>query len=184
MPLVCEVEPLAGADFFFYRFAGFEGEEGGIADEDGGVCLLQHGDGVGCGGEEGGLGVVEFAEQDFGVGEGTAGGGVGGDGADGAEGVRRFRVGRFNDELDGADFVERGDGAAGDDGEIGREGGDGDEAEICAGGEEFVGAERGLGVVEDVVVGEMFGEGWVFEVPHEGSGVEEVDGGDAEPGEW
>ncbi len=67
--------------------AGFEGEEGGVADEDGGVGLLQHRDGVGCGGEEGGVGVEEFAEEDFGVGEGTAGGGVGGDGSYGAEGV-------------------------------------------------------------------------------------------------
>ena len=49
--------------------------------------------------------------------------------------------GRFDDELDGADFVERSDGAAGDDGEIGGEGGDGDEAEVGAGGEELVGAE-------------------------------------------
>src|SRR5260370_41868152 len=176
--------PLAGADFVFYRFAGFEGEEGGIADEDGGVCLLQHGDGVGCGGEEGGVGVVEFAEQDFGVGEGAAGGGVGGDGADGAEGVRRFRVGRFNDELDGADFVERGDGTAGDDGEIGREGGDGDEAEICAGGEEFVGAERRLSVVESVALGERGGEWRGVPGPPAGGGGWVEGGGARAGGEW
>ena len=76
--------------------------------------------------------------------------------------------------------VERGDGAAGDDGELGGERCDGDEAEVGAAGEEFVGAERGLGVVEGVALGELGGEGRVFEVPHEGSGVEEVDGGDAD----
>ncbi len=49
--------------------------------------MLQHGDGIGWGGEEGGASVEELAEEDFGVGEGAAGGGVGGDGADGCEGV-------------------------------------------------------------------------------------------------
>ena len=78
---------IARADGFFDGFAGFEGEEGRVADEDGGVCLLQHGDGVGCGGEEGGVGVEEFAEEDFCVGEGAAGGGVGGDGSYGSERV-------------------------------------------------------------------------------------------------
>jgi len=179
VPLVGEVVPYAGADRGFDLFAGFEGEEGGIADEDGGVGVLEHGDGVGRGREEGGVGAEEFAEEDFGVGERAARGGVGCDGADRAEGV-----GRFDDELDGADFVERGDGAAWDDGEIGREGGDGDEAEVGSGGEELVGAECGLGVVEAVALGESGGERRVLEVPHEGSGVEEVDGGDAEPGEW
>ena len=81
MPLVGEVVPLAWADRGFDWFAGFEGEEGRIADEDCGVGLLQHRDGVGCGGNEGGVGVEEFAEEDFGVGERTAGGGVGGDGS-------------------------------------------------------------------------------------------------------
>jgi hypothetical protein len=39
-----------------------------------------------------------------------------------------------------------------------------------------------LGVVDVVVRGEGGAAGWVFEVPHEGRGVEEVDGGDAEAG--
>ena len=86
----------------------------------------------------------------------------------------------FDDELDGADFVERGDGAAGDDGEVRGEGGDGDEAEVGAGGEEFGGAEGGLGVVEGVALGEFCGEGRVLEVPHERRGVEEVNGGYAD----
>ena len=88
--------------------------------------------------------------------------------------------GVLDDELDGADFVEGGYGAAGDDGEVGGEGGDGDEAEVGAAGEEFVGAERGLGVVEGVALGECGGEGRVLEVPHERRGVEEVDGGYAD----
>ncbi len=101
LPLVGKVEPLAGADELFDLSAGFESQEGGIAYEDRGVGVVEHRDGVGCGGEEGGVGVEEFAEEDFGVGEGTAGGGVGGDGLYRAEGV-----GFFNDELDGADAVE------------------------------------------------------------------------------
>jgi hypothetical protein len=44
----------------------------------------------------------------------------------------------FDDELNGADAVERRDGAAGDDGELGRERGDGDEAEVGAAREDLV----------------------------------------------
>ena len=44
-PLVGEVEPVAGADGCFDLLAGLKGEEGGVADEDGGVGLLQHGEG-------------------------------------------------------------------------------------------------------------------------------------------
>jgi hypothetical protein len=179
MPLVCEVIPYAGADDGFDLFTGLEGKESGIADEDRGVGVFEHRDGIGCGGEKGGASVKEFAEEDFGVGERTAGGGVGGDGSYCLEGVREF-----DDELDGADFVERGDGAAGDDGEIGGEGSDGDETEVGASDEELIGAERGLSVMQGVALGESGGKGWVFEVPHEGSGVEEVDGGDAEPMGW
>ena len=36
--------------------------------------------------------------------------------------------------------------------------------------------------MEVVALGEGGVKGWVFEVPHEGRGVEEVDGGDAEAG--
>ena len=147
-PLVCEVVPGAGAGLGFDGGAVFDGHESGVADEDGGVGLVEHGDGVGGGGDEGGLGVEELAEEDLRVGEGAAGGGVGGDGLDGAEGVRVF-----DDELDGADVVKGGDDAAGDDGEVWREGGDGDETEVGAAGEKFVGAEGGLGVVEGVALG-------------------------------
>ena len=61
----------------------------------------------------------EFAEEDLRVGEGTAGGGVGGDGADLGEGVCGIfgGAGLLDDEQDGADVVQRGNGAAGDDGE-------------------------------------------------------------------
>jgi len=38
--------------------------------------------------------------------------------------------------------------------------------------------------VQGVALGEFVGEGRVLEVPHEGSGVEKVDGGDAEFGGW
>jgi hypothetical protein len=178
-PLMGQVEPLTRADVGFDVLAGFECEESGIADEDGRVCVLQHGDWVGCGGYKGGLGVVEFTEEDLGVGEGTAGGGIGGNGFYSVEGVWGF-----DDELDGTDFVERGDGAAGDDGEFGREGCDGDEAEVRAGGEEFVCTARWKCVVEGVALDEFGGERRVFEVPHEGSGIEEVDGGDAERSDW
>ena len=127
-PFVSEVEPLTGADGFFDGFPGFEGEQSRIADEDGRVGLLQHGDGVGRGGEERGMSLEKFAEENFGVGERAARGGVGGD---------RFycgeRVWGFDDELDGADFIERRDGAAGDDGEIRGERGDRNKAEIGAG---------------------------------------------------
>jgi hypothetical protein len=174
-PFVSEVEPLTGADGFFDGFPGFEGEESRIADENGGVGLLQHGDGVGRGWQERGMSVEKFAEENFGIGERAARGGVGGDGFYCGERVRGF-----DDELDGADFIERRYGAAGDDGEIRGERGDGNEAEIGASAEEFVGTERGLRVVEGVAFGESGGEWRVLEVPHERSGVEEVNGCDTE----
>ena len=177
VPFVGEVEPLAGAYGLFDVGTGFEREEGGVADEDGRVGSLEHRDGVGRGGEEGGVGVEEFAEEDFGVREGTAGCGVSSDGFYGAEGV-----GFFDDKLNGADVVERGDDAVGDDGEVRGEGSDGDEAEIGAVGEEFIGAARRESVVEAVVLGQGGGKRWVLEVPHEGSGVEEVDRCDSEHG--
>ena len=148
VPLVGEVVPLARADGSFDLIAGFEGKERRIADEDGGVCLVQHGDGIGWRGNEGGAGIEEFAEEDLGVGERAAGGSVGGDGFYCAEGM-----GFLNDELDGADFVQGGDRTAGDDGEVRRERGDGDQAEVGAGAEELVGAERWLSVVEGVALG-------------------------------
>ena len=77
-------------------------------------------------------------------------------------------------------MVDGCDDAVGDDGEIGCERCDGDETKVGAGGEEFIGAERWKCVVELVALGEGGGEGWVFEVPYERSGVEEVDGGDAD----
>lgn len=125
--------------------------------------------------DEGGWVGGEGAEEEFGVGERAAGGGVGGDGADGLEGV-----GLFEDEEDGTDAGERGDDAAGDDGEFRGEGGDGDEAEVGLAVEESLGALRGLDVVEGVAGGEIVREGRVLEVPHEGSRVEEVDGGYAD----
>jgi len=171
VPLVGEVEPLAGADGVFDLLAMFEGEERGVADEEGGVGLAKHGDGVGRRGEEGGVGAEEMAEEDLGVNAGAAGCGVGGDDAEGLEGV-----GLLDDELDRAHAGERGDGAAGNDGERRRQGSDGDEAEVGTSGEKLVGAKRRKSVVELVALGECGGERGVLEVPHEGSRVEEADG--------
>ncbi len=177
VPLVGEVEPEEWAGDGFDVGLVLAGEEGGVADEEGGVGVLKHGDGVGWAGKKGGRVTYELAEEDLGVGDGGAGGGVGGDGAEVFEGVWVL-----DEEEDGADVVEGGDGAAGDDGEVWGEGGDGDEAEVGFSGEEMLGAEGGLGVVKGVAGGEFGGQGWVLEVPHERGGVEEVDGGDAEFG--
>ena len=172
-----EIEPDARADSGFNLLAGFESQERRVADENGCVGLLQHRDGIGWTGNKRGTCANKLAEEDLSVGEGAAGGGVGGDRFYSAESVWGF-----DDELDGANFVQRSDRAAGDDREIGRERGNGDEAEVCASGEKLVGAERGLGVVEGVASGESGGQRWVLEVPHERSGIEEVDGGDAKHG--
>lgn len=83
---------------------------------------------------------------------------------------------QFNDELDRADAVERGDGAAGDDGEIRRKFGDGNEAEIGPGCEQLVSAERWPGVVQGVALSELCRQRRVLEVPHERRGVEKIDG--------
>ena len=154
--------------------AALEGEECGVADEEGSVGLMKHGDGIGGRGEEGGIGGEEAAEEELGVGEGAARGGVGGDGGRWCGGWSRVcgdRAPACYDELDGADAVERGDGAAGDDGEIGRERGDGDEAEVGAAVEELVGAEGGGGGVELVALGEGGGGGGCSKSHMSGAGL-------------
>ena len=94
--------------------------------------------------EEGRAGVVKVFEEDAGVGDGAATGGVGGEGADFLEGFIGGEARRiFDEEKDAADFVARGDGAAGNDGERGSERGDGDEAEVGDAGVEFGGADGG-----------------------------------------
>ena len=90
VPLVSEIEPLAGADLLLDGVAVFEGEESVVADEQGGVGLLKHGDGVSWVLEEGGLGPEELAEKDLGVGEGAARGGIDGYGFYCAEGMSGF----------------------------------------------------------------------------------------------
>ena len=173
-----EVEPEAGADGGFDLGARLLGDERGVADEEGGVGVDEHGDGVGGRGEKLRCCADELLEEDLGVGERAAGCGVGCDGADGGEGaVDEGEVGgallphlfemwgtrclwpsQLDNELDGADCIQRGDGAVGDDGQLGGERGDGDEAEIGAAGEEFFGAEGGLGGVNLVAGGEGGGE--------------------------
>jgi hypothetical protein len=132
------------------------------------------------------LSADELVEEDLRVGKGTAGCRVGRNSADRGEGVVCL-IGckllvllpdwKLNDELDGADAVRRGDGAAGDDGQFGRERRDRDEPKVGSAGQEFVGAQRRLGVVDVVALGERGVEGRMLEVPHERGGVEEIDGG-------
>jgi len=86
-PLMGEIEPKAGADGGFDVGAGLLGDERWIADEESCVGLLQHGDGIGGRGEECRVRAEKLAEEDLGVGERAARGGVCGDGADGGEGV-------------------------------------------------------------------------------------------------
>jgi hypothetical protein len=118
-------------------------------------------------------------EEDAGVGEGGAAGGVGGDGAQGGE-----RLGGAADEEQGAHAAFGGDGAAGKDAQAGGggEGGDGDEADIGGSAGQAGGAFGGRHAVDLIAEGERGAERRVLEVPHEGRGVEEVDGGDAQAG--
>ena len=105
--------------------AFFEGEQGGIADENGGVGFLEHGVEVGCLGQERDGGVAPFVEEDAGVGEGGAAGCVGGYGAQSGERLRSAA-----DEEQRANAGLGGDGAAGKDAKAGSggEGGGGDQA--------------------------------------------------------
>ena len=77
-------------------------------------------------------------------------------------------------------MAERSDSAAGNNGKVGRESGDGNEAEIGASSEEFFRTKGGLRVMEAVALGQFGRERWVFKVPHERGRVEEVDGGYAD----
>jgi len=135
-------------------------------------------------GQERDVRVAPVVKEDAGVGDGGAAGGVGCDGKELGEGLRGA-----SDEEQGTDAALGGDGAAGQDAEVGvgGKGGDGDEADVGTlgiGGAsgEAGGAFRGGHAFDLIAEGEWVAEGRVFEVPHEGSGVEKVDGGDAETG--
>jgi hypothetical protein len=110
------------------------------------------------------MGLVEVLEEDAGVGDGTAAGGVGGDGADLFEG--------FGDGKAGGIFDEQEDAA------LGGEGRDGDEAEVGCSGVELGGTDGGRGVMHIVVGAESGGGGLVFEVVEQRSRVQKSDGGD------
>lgn len=156
-----------------------KGHEGGVADEDGGVGVVEHVVEVGAHGQELGVGVLPLVKEDAGVGDGGAAGCVCGDGANLAEWLAGAA-----DEQQRADAGFGGDGAAGEHAQAGCGGerGDGDEADVGLAGGEAVGALGGEQVVDLVALGERAGEGWVLEVPHEGRGIEEADGGDAQLG--
>lgn len=63
VPLVGEVEPLARADGVLDLLAVFECEERRIPDEECGVGLTEHGNGVGRRGQEGWVGTEEVTEE-------------------------------------------------------------------------------------------------------------------------
>ncbi len=180
-PLGGEVNPETRADGGFDGGLMFSGKEGWVTDEEGGIGPVEHGEGVGWRGEDGGVCAKEMPKEDLGIGDGGAGGGVCGECADAGEGGSAVLP---DEEEDGADVMEGGDGAVGEDDEGVSEGSDGDEAEVGLPGEELGGAEGGCGGVDAVAVMEGFGQGWVGEVPHEGCRVEEVDGGNAEGVHW
>ena len=178
VPLVGEVEvEKAFAGAALAGLAIFERVESGVADEQGGVGGAQHGFEVGGVLDEFGFDLPEAGEEDARVDGGGAGGGVEGDAAYAVD-----AVGMAHDEKDGAHAVARGDGAAGDDGELGREGqgGDGDESDVGVGGGELRGAFGGGVGGEDVAFGEALAVGLVLKAPHQGCGIEEADGGNAE----
>lgn len=127
-PFFCEVV----VDELFTRsgqavFAFFEGEECGVADEYGGVGLGEHPVEVGGEGDERDGRISPVMEEDTGVGDGCAGGGVCSYGSEGGKGL-----GGATDQEQRADFVLAGDCAAGEDAEggVGSEGGDWHEADV------------------------------------------------------
>lgn len=74
-----------------------------------------------------------------------------------------------------------GDGASGEDTQAwsSGKGRDGNEADVGCSGCKLVGTLGGEHPVEFVALCEFGGERRMFEVPHEGRGIEEADGGDA-----
>ena len=155
-------------------------EESRVADEERGVGGGKHGDSVRTVFCKGGAGVVEVLEEDVRVGGGTARGVVGGDSGDVGQRLLDWQVaGIFDEQEDAANLVKAGYGAAGDDGQLRRELGDGDQAEIGGAGVELTGAVSGRGVVELVAGAQSGGGGWVLKVEQEGRRIQEGDGGDA-----
>ena len=115
-------------------------------------------------------------EEDAGVGEGGAAGCVGGYGAEGSDGL----AGAANKEQ-GADVIPGCDGTAGKNTQPGGGGkcGNGDETDVGGSRGQARGALGGGHAVYLVAAGEHGFEGRMFKVPHEGSGIQEADGGNA-----
>ncbi len=159
----------------------FEGEERGVADEDGGVGVLQHVVEVGGQGQERRVRIAPVVKEDAGVGNGGAAGGVGCHGAQLGE-----RLGGAADEKQGANAALGSDGASGEDFEAGSggESGDGDETDVGRAVGQAGSAIGGGHAIDSITEGERVAEGWMLEVPHEGRGIEEIDGGDAQAGLW
>ena len=131
--------------------AFFQGQQGGVADEDGGVGSLEHGVEVGRAGQEGDGRVAPLVEEDARVGEGGAAGGVGGDGAQGGE-----RPAGVTDQKQRAHAALGGDGAAGQDAQArcGGESRNGHKADVGLAGGEARGALRGRHAVDPIAEGE------------------------------
>ena len=148
--------------------AFFEGEESGIADEDGGVCLVEHGVEVGGHGDERNVGVSPLVEEDAGIGQGGAAGDVGGYRMDGGE-----ELAGAADEKQRTHAAFGGDGAAGEDVQAGcgGEGGDGDKADVGSSGGQPVSTLGGSHAIDAIAESELAVEGRMFKIPHEGSGI-------------
>ena len=145
------------------------GEQRGVADEQRGIGMGQHGERVGSLFQEFGAGGVEVLKEDACVGDGAERGSVGGDGADLRErGVIGQLLGIFHQQQDAAHLAARGNRAAGHDGELRRERGDGNQTEVGGAGGELCGAGGGLGVMDFVVLAKLRGAGPVLEVVEAG----------------
>ena len=88
------------------------------------------------------------------------------------------------DQEQGTDTALGGDGTAGQDAQAGSccKGGDGDQPYIGRAGCQAICALRGQHAVDLVAKGKRGVERRMFEVPHEGRGIEEADGCDAQTG--
>jgi hypothetical protein len=181
--------PLLGQVVVDQLFAGaleavgalFEGQQGGVADEDGGVGAFEHG--VEIGGRAGkGRRDCPSGERGCGRGPGWCGWRCRRPRSAGMEPL----AGAANQQQ-GAHAALGGDGAAGQNAQAGGGGqsGDGDEADVGRARSQARGALGGRHAIDLIAEGELGIERRVLEVPHQGRGVEKADGGDAQTGgDW
>ena len=155
----------------------FQGEQRRIADDDGGVCAVQHGVQVSSQGQERNLRIAPHVKEDARINQRGAAGGVRSHRSHCGQRLRGAA-----DQQQRAHSVLGGNGAAGQYAQIGIDGqrGDRNQADVRPSRGQAIGAFGRRHPLNAIAAAKFCVERRVFEVPHKGGRVQKADRGDAQ----